>query len=69
MFKTLQQRSFFYMNVVSLFMIVISHIIPVNSLFPVHMVAICTIAIAFENLIKEDIRTKVILEFEDSDML
>ena len=69
MFETLIRRSFFYLHAVSLFMIIISYMIPVNSLFPVHMVVVCTIAITFEYLNREDIRTKVILEFEDSNML
>lgn len=69
MFETLRRRSFFYMHIVSLILIVSTYIMPINSIFPVYMVSVCTIAITFELLSREDIRTKVILEFEDSKIL
>lgn len=69
MFKTLRRRSFFYMHIVSLILIVSTYIMPINSIFPVYMVSVCTIAITFELLSREDIRTKVILKIEDSNML
>lgn len=69
MLDTLRQRSFLYMHIVSLLLIVTTYIMPINSIFPVYMVSVCTIAITFELLSREDIRTKVILEFEDSKIL
>ena len=69
MFETLRRRSFFYMHIVSLILIVFTYIMPINSIFPVYMVSVCTIAITFELLSREDIRTKVILKIEDSNML
>lgn len=69
MFETLRRRSFFYMHIVSLILIVSTYIMPINSIFPVYMVSVCTIAITFELLSREDIRTKVILKIEDSNML
>ena len=69
MFKTLRRRSFLYMHIVSLILIVSTYIMPINSIFPVYMVSVCTIAITFELLSREDIRTKVILKIEDSNML
>lgn len=69
MFETLRRRSFFYMHIVSLILIVSTYIMPINSIFPVYMVSVCTIAITFELLSREDIRTKVILKVEDSNML
>lgn len=68
MFKTLRRKSFFYMQIVSLLLIITTYLIPINSLFPVYMTAVCTIAITFEYLSREDIHTKVILELEDSKM-
>lgn len=69
MFETLRRRSFFYMHIVSLILIVSTYIMPINSIFPVYMVSVCTIAITFELLSREDIRTKVILKIEDSNIL
>lgn len=69
MFETLRRRSFFYMHIVSLILIVSTYIMPINSIFPVYMVSVCTMAITFELLSREDIRTKVILKIEDSNML
>lgn len=69
MFETLRRRSFLYMHIVSLLLIIATYLTPINSLFPVYMVSVCTIAITFELLSREDVRTKVILEFEDSNML
>lgn len=69
MFETLRRRSFLYMHIVSLILIVSTYIMPINSIFPVYMVSVCTIAITFELLSREDIRTKVILKIEDSNML
>lgn len=56
------------MHIVSLLLIITTHLMPINSLFPVYMVSVCTIAITFEYLSREDIHTKVILEFEDYKM-
>lgn len=69
MFETLRRRSFFYMHIVSLILIVSTYIMSINSIFPVYMVSVCTIAITFELLSREDIRTKVILKIEDSNIL